>query len=463
MPRPTHRTRAVADLVTGAVPGRLLRRMAGVAAPLTRLSGATRVGGDVLASSLALLAKPPTRVLRTGSVGLDDIAERVGRSPEEVERWVARGLLPGPVEPAGRWDPLVLDRAALVDLALTRGMGDDVLAQAAREGTLVLLALEQGLTQGSLTARQTASRAGVSVEKAVAVWRALGFALDDPDAAVFGRREVQALRIMRALGEVFTEDDLLEATSVVGRSMSHVASALVELFRRRVSDPFLHAGAGNLDVMLRLSAMEELLVPSVLPLLEAAFRRHLEATIRGEVAMQMESLAAADPGQRVLAVAFADLVGFTSASESLTALEVATMATTLLRAAETAVSIHAGRIIKGIGDAVMFTTPDAITCARASIDLVAEVERAGLPPVRVGIAYGPVIPAYADLFGRTVNVASRLCGVAPPGGVLVDLGPAGPEPAAWEAAGLGLEPRRAEGLKGIDGALEVFAVRRMGG
>lgn len=463
MPPPSRRTRAVADLVTGAIPGRLLRRVAGVAAPLTRLSGATRVGGDVLASSLALLATPPTRVLRTGTVSLDEIAERFGRPREEIERWVSRGLLPRPSEPSGRWDPLVLERAALVDLAVSRGMSDDVLAQAAREGTLVLLAFEQGLTQGSLTARQTASRAGVSVEEAEAVWRALGFALDDPDAVVFGRREVQALRIMRALGSVFTEDDLLEATSVVGRSMSHVAAALVELFRRRVSDPFLQAGAGNLEVLLRLSAMEELLVPSVLPLLEAAFRRHLEATIRGEVAMQMEGLAATDPGQRVLAVAFADLVGFTSASESLTALEVATMATTLLRAAETVLLVHAGRIIKGIGDAVMFTTPDAISCARASVDLVAEVERVGLPPVRVGIAYGPVIPAYADLFGRTVNVASRLCGVAPAGGVLVDAGAEGPEPGAWEAAGLGLAPRKVEGLKGIDGPLDVFTVTRRAG
>ncbi|GAC1518074.1 MAG: adenylate cyclase [Acidimicrobiales bacterium] len=450
----------MATSLAGAVPGPIVNRAARLAAPLARVSGFSSAGTAALGAVLAHLAQPPMRARpRSELITIDDIAGRVGRPTDEVEQWARRGLLGRAADAAGgRWEVLVLERAALIDLALRRGIPDEVLVQAAGEGTLVLLAFERALSVGTLSASQVAARTHVEPERVEAVWRALGFAVDDRDSPMFGRREVHAMRILRALTAVFTEDDLLEATSVVGRSMSHVAVGVVELFRRRISDPFLAAGEGDLDVMLRLAAVEELLVPAVLPLLEVAFRRHLEATVRGEVATQMEQLAGTDRAQRVLAVAFADIVGFTSASESLSALEVATMAAGLLRSAEGAVSAHGGRIIKSIGDAVMYTTPDPLSCAMAAAGIAEGARVRRLPPVRVGVAFGPVLPAYADLFGRTVNVASRLCGAAVPDQMLVHAPGSDIDVAQWSEAGLPFERTQVSGLKGIDGTLDVYRV-----
>jgi adenylate cyclase len=43
-----------------------------------------------------------------------------------------------------------------------------------------------------------------------------------------------------------------------------------------------------------------------------------------------------------------------------------------------------------------------------------------VPDVRVGVAYGPVVPLMGDLFGTTVNLAARLTAIARPGTIIVD-------------------------------------------
>jgi class 3 adenylate cyclase len=81
-----------------------------------------------------------------------------------------------------------------------------------------------------------------------------------------------------------------------------------------------------------------------------------------------------------------------------------------------------------------------------------------LPPLRVGAGHGPVLSAYADYFGRTVNIASRLCAVAGPAEVLLHVDAPGVDPGTWHHDGLRVEPRTVAGLKGIDVELPVFAI-----
>jgi adenylate cyclase len=165
-------------------------------------------------------------------------------------------------------------------------------------------------------------------------------------------------------------------------------------------------------------------------------------------------------GERELSVAFADLVGFTNLSERLSPLEVGRIVARLLQRAEPALQANNARIVKSIGDAIMFTARDPVDCCRASVDIVAgAAEDEILPPVRVGIAHGPVLRAYADYFGRTVNVASRLCDAAKPGEVLLQAAPELVEPDRWLDAGLVVTPGRRVKLKGIEGAIEVLSVR----
>lgn len=460
---PESRRTRVVDAVMGVLPSSLVRWAVARGAPVARVSGRTAVGSTALARALAALAQPPKRLWsRSGTVGLDDIADRVDRDPEEVRRWAAAGLLGDPDEPhAGRWQRAVLDRAALVDLALRSGADEVVLVRAARQGNLIWVALERVLTgRGDMTGAEAAERAGISPALAEAVWRALGLPAGELDSPAFDRRDVHAMRTLGSLQALFSEDDLTEAASVLGRGMAEISTALVELFRRRLAAPFLEAGGTERDVVVRLAAMRDLLVPTVAPLHEIALRRHLEAAIRSEVSVAMEQLLEPGTGRRVVSVAFADLVGFTAASEHLPAAEVRQLAQALYRTVEAVVPARGGRIIKGIGDAVMFTTAEPLQCALASVEIVERVDAEPLlPPVRIGIGHGPVLPGYADYFGRTVNLASRLSSVAEAGQVLLHIDDWAIDEQRWADAGLQVQRRRITALKGITGDVEAFAVR----
>jgi adenylate cyclase len=160
-----------------------------------------------------------------------------------------------------------------------------------------------------------------------------------------------------------------------------------------------------------------------------------------------------------LAVAFADLVGFTEASDYLSALEVGEVANSFMRCAEDTLPDHGARIVKGIGDAVMFTAPDPVTASASAHALLRAAARdQKLPPVRVGVAHGPVLRRAADYFGRTVNLASRLSAAAHPGSVLVAEPEKPPSADAWKKAGLRVARRRKISVKGLAQRVSVLEV-----
>lgn len=443
------------------MPGSVVERVASLGAPLGRFSGRTRAGAAALASALTVLTRPPRpRRSRAEPLSLDGIAAEVGRAEEEVAGWAERGLL-GPGGEAGAWTARALERAALVDFLLRHGVSESDVEAAALGGRLGLVVLERVVGgEAVLSGADVARRAGVPLELAEGIWRAFGFPVADVNERRFNRHDVATMRVMGALRSVFTEADLIEAASVVGRAMAEVGAASVELFRRRVTLPYLEAGVDELDAALRLAAMGELMIPPLEPVLNAAFRRHLQAAVQAEAALGMEEADASGTDPQALTVGFADLVGFTRLSERLSPLEVGELAARLLRSAERVFAAHGVRTVKSIGDALMFTARSPADGCRAALDLIAAAAAEELPPVRAGLAHGPVLRAYADYFGRTVNVASRLCDTADAGDVLVHLPAGAADPEAWTAAGMQLRPLRRVSLKGISRTVDVFSVRR---
>jgi adenylate cyclase len=457
-----HLSKAAMGFVMRALPDELVRDITAASAPLTRYSGLSRVSAAALSRGLLLLAQPPAAGQPIkNEMSLAEIAERVGRSPQVVQKWAKAGLLGAPTKTGGlrKWGREGLENARLVDYLLRHGITWEALLKAARENRLPQLVLAQALGgYGGLTRDEVARRSGVPIETAETIWRALGAAAPaDNDEPVYSSAEVEALRLIAALGSLYTLDDLAEATSVVGRAMHEVAEAVLELFRRRIAVPFAEAGGGELEMVLRLATLIDITVPTMGPLLELALRQQLEATARAETILRYEAASGALAGQVDLAVGFADIVGFTEASTRLSALEVSKMAQSLLHAAESVFPEHGARIVKGIGDAVMFTALDLVAACAASAALLREAAKSNLT-LRIGVAFGPMLRAYADYFGRTVNIASRLSEEGKPGEILA-LRPDDPiTTAAWSAQGLSVRDGGQKRLRGVEGRVPVLRV-----
>jgi len=450
------------------LPGPVVRRMVQVWAPLARYGGTSRGGAMALSRAISVLAEPPL-TLRSSDrpLSIGEIAARLDRSEDEVERWARMGLLGEPEPAAGTaptatlWGPGAAERARLIDYLRRHGVDEEEVHQAHLQHRLPLLVIDRTVAgRPTMTLEEVARRTGVETAFASQVWRALGLPPGEPGEVVYTRRDLEGMRVLAAMRSLFADEDLLEATSVLGLAMSQVAASQVELFRRRVGGQISDGTGGNLDFVLRNAAMVDLMLPTAGHLLEQVHRRHIEAAVRGESVAAVEEAEGTLPGQVDLCVGFADLVGFTAASERLGALDIGEMAGGLVRHAEEALPRHGARIVKTLGDAVMFTTPDAASGAAAAVDLL---ERAGgderLPPLRIGLAYGPVLRRYGDCFGRTVNVASRLSNLASPGTVLLH-SDAPVDEGEWArhdvAAG---KPVRVK-AKGIEGGIEAVPVLR---
>jgi adenylate cyclase len=179
----------------------------------------------------------------------------------------------------------------------------------------------------------------------------------------------------------------------------------------------------------------------------------LRHTFESEWVSAAELSAGKLPGARTIAVAFADLTGFTRLGEALPPEEIEHVASRLTTIAH---EVEGGpvRFIKTIGDAVMFVCPEPSPLLRAAVDLVNLAAVEGLPKLRVGVALGEAVSRAGDWFGRPVNVASRITAMARPGTVLAA------ESVRNSAASASFEwtPAGTRRLKGVKGDVKLFQV-----
>jgi len=269
------------------------------------------------------------------------------------------------------------------------------------------------LDKAELTALDVARQSGVEPDDVRRLWRALGFPPVTDDERHFTRADVEVLRAVRALVEVQHADpsDVLQLTRVIGQSMARVADAQVTVVAERL-DRRRDENAISRPSPAELVARIEALAPSLEQFLGYVWRRHLLAAL-----LQLSARPSA--ADRVLTVGFADLVGFTAMSQALDARELAAMIDRFEAIAYGHVIEHGGRVIKIIGDEVMFCVDDAVRAAEIALALVeAHARDDSVPEVRVGVASGPTLAWEGDLFGPTVNLANRLVNFARPSTVV---------------------------------------------
>ena len=158
-------------------------------------------------------------------------------------------------------------------------------------------------------------------------------------------------------------------------------------------------------------------LPALDHLLTYMYRRHLAAATEQRLLMGGE----AAEGSITLSVGFADMTGFTEVSEALSTEDLADTIERFNAATADVIAQAGGRLIKTIGDEVMFTTPDPVRGAEVAVALVDAISPGtDTPELRVGLATGLVLAREGDVFGSAVNLASRLVAIARPGSALVD-------------------------------------------
>jgi adenylate cyclase len=306
----------------------------------------------------------------------------------------------------------------------------------------------------SMRRREVSREAEVSLVAAGRFWHALGFPLVEDEDAMFTEADLAALKaITRVMREgQLDENTALAMTRAFARTTDRLAVWQTQLMAEALAPPEMEAALGEKDsrAVPDLGAAEAAalrlgeLADELEPLLVYAWRRHLAAAIS-------RMLADATPDESspgvVRVVGFADLVAFTSLVRRLTEGQLAQLVQRFEALASDIITAHGGRVIKMVGDEVLFVTVSPAAAAAIALDLVdAMGEDQVLPDVRVGMALGHVVSRLGDVFGITVNRASRLTAVTPPGSVLVDdmLGKS-----LASLSGFRMTPTRRRNLRGI--------------
>lgn len=283
--------------------------------------------------------------------------------------------------------------------------------------------IEETLLGGPLryTRKEVEALADVPDDYARRIWQALGFPTPPDDEVAFTDGDVAALReIKGVLGhDLVDEETVLQLVRAVGQTMGRLASWLGDVWLQRLSAYPSDEPVTSDLVTAALAATEELR-PAFERLLLHGWRRQLTAV--GMRAAATTAAAQADPAAGVarLAVGFADVVSFTRLSRHMDGDALAAFIERFESAVAEIVAEHGGRVVKTLGDEVLFAVPAPGAAAEIGLGIAERFNAdPDVPQVRVGLAYGEVIQRLGDVFGTPVNLAARLTATAYPGTVLI--------------------------------------------
>jgi class 3 adenylate cyclase len=338
------------------------------------------------------------------------------------------------------------DHTELVEYLKSIGFSDDEIA--VNDTTLASLASRRVLfgDERRVTNAELAAEAGCSEELARRVRLAAG--LPGGDGPICSPRLIEVMRAFVLGASLLGEDVVLQFTRVVGNATATIAEAALATFTTNRQAPLLQRGA-PLSQVAREGAEATTALLAIPPVLDVLLRLHFENAVTGRFASE-----APRPTIEV-AIGFVDLVESTRLTLSASGEELAAALSDFERDASDAVVGAGGRVVKRIGDAVMFVTSSPDTACRVAATVIGGVvAHPRLESARAAVTFGSVLPRDGDYFGSPVNVAARAVPIAEPGSIVVTREVADALPTNdWRVVDLG-----AHALKGFDDPVELFAV-----
>jgi adenylate cyclase len=349
-------------------------------------------------------------------------------------------------------------RLALLQELADQGVSIEELKRAVEENRLVLLPVERVFDSGTerYTARQIAERSGLEYDFLLRLRRAIGVPIpDDEDEAVYTDADLEAAKRAKTfLDAGLPEEGVLETSRLIGISMANLADAN----RDMVGEVFTQPGVDERELAMRYAAAAKTMAPVLGDTLLQTYRIHLREAIRQAVITEAELAAGRVSGTDEITIAFADLVGFTRLGELLDIEQIGDLTGRLFELASDAARPPV-RLVKMIGDAAMFASPQSEPLLGAVVGLVDAGGTEEIPPLRAGVARGQALGRGGDWYGRPVNLAARITNFARPDTVVVDqwvkdsIAQSNGRPFEFSFAG----KRR---FKGIEGEVPVHRVRR---
>jgi adenylate cyclase len=261
---------------------------------------------------------------------------------------------------------------------------------------------------------EAAALSGLSVEYARRLWRAVGFPDVGDEAVAFTDGDLTAISRLRRLVDAGVVDDDLAVG--VTRALGHNTARLAEWLFDALVEHLVEQGVRVEEATRTAVEQSTAHLEDLEAVLVFVWRRQMAA-----VAGRALASAASETVTGQLSVGFADLVSFTRLSQKLEERELAALVERFGRRSADVIAAARGRLVKTVGDEVLFVADSPADAATIGLELAeAMAEDPVLPDVRVGIATGVVLTRMGDVFGRTVNLASRLTALAAPGTVMVD-------------------------------------------
>lgn len=391
------------------------------------------------------------------SMSAAELAARTASTPDRIGRLVEIGVL----RPQGEaFVPADIQRVAIVDAYERSGIALEELARAIDERRMSFEFTDRIYPEASPPSGRTvgdlAASLGDRAPDLFDLFVALGLPRPEAGRTLSVLDEQILPRLIDAwTGEGMAPDALPRAARLIGNSTRRVTEGWVELFLESIGLTPAAAAMLTLDDLRTRMFEPAMTVAQVLePTVVWLLRRHMEQSLTAVNIEAMERALEATGARAQTtdppAIIFADLSGFTQLTEEHGDEIAVRHAEALAAIATDAAATHDGRFVKQLGDGVMLAFERPSAAVAAATQIRAAAVGAGLPPVHVGVSAGPVIGRDGDYYGRTVNLASRLSGVAGPGEIVLD------ESAASHLGGRRLTSLGHPPLKGISAAVAAF-------
>jgi adenylate cyclase len=384
---------------------------------------------------------------------LNEAATRVGVRPATLRRWIARGLIP---QYEGDWTPAAIGTARVVARMRERGHSLAEIERATGEGRLAFGFLEDLFPpdQETVSVRDAARETGLDEGLIARVLSGLGIRPGHVEKV--SEDELQLLRYVAAVLESgFPLVALLQLVRVYGQAMAQIADAEVRLFHLYVHEPLMQSGTASVETAEQMHALSREVLPLASPVLDQIHQRYLQHFVEQDVVGHMEADlggSSINLGRMRVAIAFADLAGYTRLTEEEGELTAVDAVERFIEAVEVTLPDEA-RVIKTIGDEAMIVGPDPAALTDWAVGFQSLQTERPLP--RIAIHYGVALYREGDYYGREINIASRVAARSAGGEVLVT------RPVV-DVAGPHLEFERIGEvtLKGFSESTEVFIARQ---